>query len=69
MAKKNTKTKDGQRYELASTFLLSKLPHWKREAVKEDRANKNLDSRIMQEFAKSVVALAESDQEIFTTTE
>jgi hypothetical protein len=65
----NTKAKDVQRYELASTFLLSKLPHWKREAVKEDRVNKNLDSRIMQEFAKSVVELAESDKEIFTTTE
>lgn len=65
----NTKAKDGQRYELAATFLLSKLPHWKREAVKEDRANGNLDSRIMDEFAKDVVTLAESDKEIFVTTE
>ena len=65
----NTKAKDGQRYELAATFLLSKLPHWKREAVKDDRKTGNLDSRVMEEFAKSVVELAESDKEIFTTTE
>jgi len=57
------------RYELASEFLLSKLPYWKREAVKEDRANGNFDSRIMEEFAKEVITLAESDKEIFTTTE
>lgn len=57
------------RYELASEFLLSKLPHWKREAVKDDRANGNLDSRIMEEFAKEVISLAESDKEIFVTTE
>lgn len=61
--------KPKHRYELASEFLLSKLPHWKREAVKDDRKTGNLDSRVMEEFAKSVVALAESDQEIFTTTE
>ncbi|NBR07563.1 MAG: hypothetical protein EBT92_17605 [Planctomycetes bacterium] len=65
----NTKTKDTQRYELAATFLLSKLPYWKREAVKEDRASGNFDSRVMEEFAKSVVELAESDKEIFVTTE
>jgi hypothetical protein len=57
------------RYELASEFLLSKLPHWKKEAIKEDRASGNFDSRVMEEFAKDVVRLAESDQEIFVTTE
>ena len=61
--------KPKHRYELASEFLLSKLPHWKREAIKEDRASGNLDSSVMEEFAKSVVELAESDKEIFTTTE
>jgi hypothetical protein len=65
----NTKAKDGQRYELAATFLLSKLPYWKREAVKDDRKAGNLDSRVMEEFAKSVVELAESEKEIFVTTE
>jgi hypothetical protein len=42
---------------------------WKRCAVIEDRASGNLNSRVMDEFAKSVVELAESDKEIFTTTE
>lgn len=65
----DTKTKDKQRYELATTFLLSKLPNWKRAAVKDDLVNKKFDTRVMDEFAKSVVELAESDKEIFVTTE
>lgn len=61
--------RDKERYELASIYLLEKLPYWKREAVKEDRKTGNVNSRVMDEFAKSVVELAESDKEIFTTTE
>lgn len=64
-----TNKKIKHRYELASEFILNKLPHWKREAVKEDRKTGNVDSRVMDEFAKEVIALAESDKEIFTTTE
>lgn len=64
-----TNKKIKHRYELASEFILNKLPYWKREAVKEDRKTGNVDSRVMDEFAKEVIALAESDKEIFTTTE
>lgn len=59
------KTKN--RYELASHFVFSKLPHWKQEAIKDDRKNGNYDSRVMDEFASEVTKLADSDAEIFVT--
>lgn len=58
---------DPIRYKKASEVVLSKFPYWKREAVKDDLLNKNFDSRVMDEFAKEVVAIAE--QEILSTTE
>ena len=65
----NTKLQDKRRYELASIKVLEKLVSWKRAAVIEDRASGNLNSRVMDEFSKAVVAMAEDDKEIFTTTE
>lgn len=61
-------TKIKNRYELASIAVLQKLPYWKQEAVKDDVKNRN-DSRVMDEYAAEVVKLAESDAEIFVTTE
>lgn len=58
---------DPTRYKKASEVVLSKFPYWKREAVKDDLLNKNFDSRVMDEFAKEVVAIAE--QEILSTAE
>ena len=61
------KTKN--RIELASHAVFNKLPKWKQEALKDDRQNKNYDSRVMQEFAHEVSVLVENNQEIFLTTE
>ena len=49
------------RYQKASEVVLSKFPHWKREAVKDDLLNKNFNSRVMDEFAKEVVTIAEEE--------
>lgn len=57
------------RYELAYHKILSGLPYWKREAIKEDTLNKKFGNDILIEFSKEVIKLAESDKEIFTTTE
>jgi Arc/MetJ-type ribon-helix-helix transcriptional regulator len=65
----DTKLHDKRRYELASIKVLEKMVSWKRCAVIEDRASGNLNSRVMDEFSKAVVAMAEDDKEIFTTTE
>ena len=57
------------RYELAYHKILSGLPYWKRKAIKEDTLNKKFGNDILIEFSKEVIKLAESDKEIFTTTE
>lgn len=62
-------TKDKRRYELASHKVLEKMVPWKRRAVIDDRASGNLNSRVMDEFSAAVVAMAEAEGEIFTTTE
>ena len=49
------------RYQKASEVVLSKFPYWKREAVKDDLLNKNFNSRVMDEFAKEVVTIAEEE--------
>jgi len=61
------KTKN--RYELASHSVFSKFPYWKQEAIKDDRRDRNFNSRVMEEYASEVAKLADSDQEIFVTTE
>jgi dipeptidase len=50
---------DPTKYQKASEVVLNKFPYWKREAVKDDISNKNYNSRVMDEFAKEVVAIAE----------
>jgi len=55
------------RYELAFQKALSDLPEWKRKAVKEDMENKVADSRLLSEFSKRVIELAENNEEIFLT--
>lgn len=57
------------RYELAYHKILSGLPYWKREAIKEDTLNKKFGNHILNDFSKEVIKLAESEKEIFTTTE
>ena len=48
-----------RRYEMAYYKLLNELPHWKLEVIKSCKANKNFDDRVMNEFVKSVILLAE----------
>lgn len=52
---------DKNRYELASSKILKDLPSWKRHAIADDQNNKNFGSSVMEDFAKKVVELAESD--------
>ena len=51
------------RYELADEIVFRSLPRWNQLAILEDRKNK-VDSRYMQEFARKVVELAESNTEL-----
>lgn len=46
------------RYELADRYVFSQLPNWKKAIIVENRTQKT-DSRFFDEFAKSVIALAE----------
>ena len=62
-------TKDKRRYELASHKVFDNMVSWKRQAIIDDRVSGNLNSRVMDEFSAAVAALAESEEEIFTTTE
>ncbi len=55
------------RYKEAHDKLFRELPSWKQKAIDEDLANK-VESRLMDEFAKSVIELAESDKEIVNVT-
>lgn len=55
------------RYNLAAQKVLATWPDWKKKQVEQDIANKNTDSRLMHEYSKEVIKLAESDQEIFLT--
>jgi hypothetical protein len=56
------------RYELAYHKILQDMPPWKKKAIEEDIKEKK-DNRWVNEFVKQVVELAESDVQIFTTTE
>ena len=48
-----------RRYEMAYYKLLNELPHWKLEVIKSCKANKNFDDRVMNEFVRNVILLAE----------
>jgi hypothetical protein len=55
-----------ERYKVAEQIVWNRLAKWKQTAIKEDRIAKP-DSRHLSEFAKEVVKLAESDEELVTT--
>ena len=52
-----------QRYNLAYNFVFEKLPHWKKDVLINPQG-RNLDDRVMKDFTKDVVRLAESDKKI-----
>lgn len=57
------------RYKQAREYLLAKLPAWKRDALLEDEANKRFNTRVVDEFTRSVIELAESEKIIGTFDE
>ena len=47
-------------YKKAEKIAWNKLAHWKQVAITDDR-KKKIDSRYVQDFAKEVIRLAESN--------
>jgi len=55
-----------QRYQAASLKVLNEFPAWKREAIKEDLANK-ASTGLLDDYVEKVCQLAEGNDPIFTT--
>lgn len=54
------------RYKLAEQIVWNRLAKWKQTAIKEDRV-KNPQSRHLSDFAKEIINLAESNEELIVT--
>lgn len=54
--------KMAKRYKQAYNTVFQQLPYWKQQAVIEDAANSNTNSRVMVEFASEVVKVAENEE-------
>lgn len=54
------------RYKAAEEIVWGRLAKWKQNAIKEDRTN-NPNSRYLSEFAKEIIQLAESGEELILT--
>jgi hypothetical protein len=59
--------KSAKRYMLASQKVWDDLPAWKRGVIDECVMADKWDDRVFDEYAKSTIELAESEEEIFLT--
>lgn len=68
-SKQKQRSKMGMRYELAYFKVQNDMPDWKKTIIESsDPADEYTKERLLQDFAKEVICLAESEQEILLTT-
>lgn len=50
-----------KRYELAERTVWAKLPNWKKDAIIKSKLTGNLNSHILDEYAREIIRLADSE--------